>query len=436
METAGLEPLLELLRIPSVSADPAHAGDVGRALEWVAAYVEGCGGSAAITGGLVVGEVRASKGGDAPTVLVYGHIDVQPPAPLELWETPPFEPTVHDGWLYCRGVADDKAQLWLLLDAVRELAAAGTLPVNVRVLCDAEEEIGGTGAADWVRRDAQRADACVIFDTAMLQGDLPAFYLGTRGTAYFHLTVETNRRDVHSGVFGGAGLNAMHALVTALEAVLPRDGSLPAVLHEGTIAPDEVEIASWTSLPTGAAALADQGVLPADPRAAADFYRRTWAETTLDVNGIEGGSPHLMKTIVPARAEANLSMRLAYGQSVAQVGASLERLLLDAAPAGARLSLDLLAECEASLTTADSPAITLAQTAFEQVVGTRPVLVRSGGSLPIAPALEARGIPFVLTGFDVPDGNVHAPNERFRVDYLELGRRAARHVLSAYAGLA
>ncbi len=438
MGATDLDPLLELLRIPSVSADPAHAADLARALQWVAGFVEHSGGSAEIvegtSGRIVVGELSASANAAvAPTVLLYGHVDVQPAAPLELWESPPFEPTIRDGWLYCRGVADDKGQVWILLDAVRELAGAGALPVNVRVLVDAEEESGGTSAPDWIAADERGADACVIFDTSMLTDELPAFNLGTRGTAYFHVTVETGRRDVHSGVFGGAGLNAMHALVAALAAVMP---PLPAPLREGTLPPSDAELASWSDLPNGNAVLADQGVVPADDRTAADFYRRTWAETSLDVNGIEGGSPRLMKTIVPARAEANLSLRLAYGQSVVRVAESLEALLAAAVPAGATLAVELTASCEASLTAADAPAITLAQDAFERVVGSRPVLVRSGGSLPVAPALEDRGIPALITGFDVPGGNIHAPNERFRVENLELGRRAARELLMAYAGLA
>jgi acetylornithine deacetylase/succinyl-diaminopimelate desuccinylase-like protein len=437
MTTTDLEPLLELLRIPSVSADPAHAGDLELALGWVAAFLERAGGRAEIVDGssgrMVVGDVPASSGAAAaPTVLLYGHVDVQPPEPVELWESPPFEPTIREGWMYCRGVADDKGQVWILLDAVRELAAAGALPVNVRVLCDAEEEIGGTSAPDWIAGQ-EGVDACVIFDTSMLAGDVPAFNLGTRGTAYFHVTVETGRRDVHSGVFGGAGLNAMHVLVAALATVAP---PLPAALREGTLPPGAAEVESWSALRSGALVLADEGVLPADARAAADFYRRTWAETSLDVNGIAGGSPQLMKTILPARAEANLSMRLAYGQAVAHVTETLERLLTESLPAGATLTLELMASCEASLTRADTPAITLAQDAFERALGTRPVLVRSGGSLPVAPALEARGIPALITGFDVPGGNIHSPNERFRIDHLELGRRAARELLTAYAGLA
>jgi acetylornithine deacetylase/succinyl-diaminopimelate desuccinylase-like protein len=432
--------LLELLRIPSVSADPAHAADVQAALDWVAAFVTRAGGEARIVDGtsgqLVVGTIEASHDPEqAPTILCYGHVDVQPPAPLELWDSPPFEPTVRDGWLYCRGVADDKGQLWLLLEGARTLAAEGALPVNVRMLCDAEEEVGGGSAAAWVAGDERGADACVAFDTAMLAGGLPAFYLGTRGTAYFHLRVRTSRRDIHSGVYGGAGLNALHALTLALAAVVAREGRLPEPLRVGTIPPSELELASWAALPRGHDVLADQGVVPADEQAEGRFYARTWAEPSLDVHGLEGGSPQLMKTIVPARAEANLSLRLAHGQTVASIAPVLERLLREAAPAGAAVELELLSACDPSLVPPDAAAVTLAADAFERTLGVRPVLVRSGGSLPVAPALAARGIPAVITGFDVPDGNVHAPNERFRLDHLELGVATARELLRSYAGL-
>jgi acetylornithine deacetylase/succinyl-diaminopimelate desuccinylase-like protein len=440
VEPARLDPLLELLRIPSVSADPSHAADVRAALDWVAAFLRSAGGEAhlvpGVTGPVVVGELRASRDAThAPTVLCYGHVDVQPPAPLELWDSPPFEPTARDGWLYCRGIADDKGQFWLLLEASRSLALEGALAVNVRFLCDAEEEVGGRSAPEWVRQDDRGADACVIFDTAMLGGGLPAFNVGTRGTAYFHLTVRTGRRDVHSGVFGGAGLNALHALVIALGAVVPRDGRLPEPLRHGCIPPSAGEVAAWGGLEPGLDVLADQGVVPADERAGTDFYLRTWAEPSLDVNGLEGGSPHQQKTVLPARADANLAMRLAHGQTVAAIAPALERLLTEAAPTGAVVELELLSSCEPSLVPPDSTAVTLGLDAFERALGVRPVLVRTGGSLPLAPALAARRIPAVITGFDVPDGNIHAPNERFRLDHLDLGLAAARELLTAYAGL-
>ncbi|HUQ21909.1 MAG TPA: M20/M25/M40 family metallo-hydrolase [Gaiellaceae bacterium] len=432
--------LLELLRIPSVSADPAHKGDVANAVQWVADFVAAAGGTGEVLAGtdgpLLVADVPASHdAATAPTVLLYGHVDVQPPAPLDLWETPPFEPTVRGGWLYCRGVADDKGQLWILLEAVRTLAAESALPVNVCIVCDADEEIGGRSAADWLATVDTPADAAVIFDTSMLAPGIPAFNLGARGTAYFHLTVRTGSRDVHSGVFGGAALNATHALVEMLAATVPTNGVLPAELRAGTLSPPAAELAAWRDLPPGQQVLDAQGAVPMDARAAEDFYTRTWGATSLDVNGIEAGSPHLMKTIVVSEAHANVSMRLAPGQKVADVTAALERLRRDAAPDGATVQLDLLSACEPAIVPPDLPAITLALEAFEKTLGVRPVLVRTGGSLPLMPALIARGVPCVLTGFDVPDGNIPAPNERLLVEHLTLGTQTARAVLSAYAGL-
>src|SRR5918999_6288430 len=216
-----LEELYELLRIPSVSADPAHTEDVRHAGEWVRDFVRAAGGDAELQEGdrhpLVIGEIRASQDGEtAPTVLVYGHFDVQPPAPLEQWESPPFEPTVRDGWLFARGVADDKGQLYLLLKSAAELAAAGELPVNVRVASDGEEESGGHSIIDFLEGDERGADVCVIFDGHMLKPGVPIFELATRGIAYFHVRVRTGEKDLHSGVFGGAALNAMHALMQIL----------------------------------------------------------------------------------------------------------------------------------------------------------------------------------------------------------------------------
>lgn len=435
-----LSALLELLSIPSISADPTRGREVRAALDWVVSFIRDAGGDselfAGTSGELVVGEIRASSDHDrAPTVLIYGHVDVQPPDPLELWDSPPFEPTFRGGWLYCRGVADDKGQFWLLLEAARRLAAERALPVNVRILCDAEEEIGGLSAAHWVEQDPHSADACVIYDTAMLGRRMPVFNLACRGTAYFHLVVRTGRRDAHSGVFGGAGLNALHAMAITLQAALPRNGRLPDDLRAGTLPVDSAEIASWADLPPGEGVLDAEGVVPADDEAAREFYVRTWAEPSLDVHGIEGGSAHLMKTIVPVQAEANLSIRLAAGQTVAGVSAALERLLQGAAPSGASVQLELLAGSEAAHVPPDSRTIQLGIGAFERAVGVAPRLVRTGGSLPLAPALSRRGIPAVITGFDLPEGNIHAPNERLLLENVELGLAASRELFLAYEGL-
>ena len=251
-----VDELSELLRIPSVSADSAHADDVRRAGEWLREYVRRGGGEAELVETdaqpLLVGEIRASKDAEsAPTVLCYGHFDVQPPAPLDLWDSEPFEPTVNDGWLVARGVADDKGQLFALLKAAVDLAAEGALPVNVRIACDGEEEIGGHSIVDFVERDERGADACIIFDGGMERRGEPLFFSGTRGLVAFDVYVRTGERDLHSGMYGNAALNAIHALVQALGGVLPRNGRLPEPLRAGIVPPTDEEREGWSRLPSG-----------------------------------------------------------------------------------------------------------------------------------------------------------------------------------------
>ena len=435
-----LEELFELLRIPSVSADPAHSEDVRRAGEWVCDFVRAAGGEAELletgTHPLAIGEIRASRDGDdAPTVLVYGHFDVQPPAPLEEWETPPFEPTVRDGWLFARGIADDKGQLYLLLKAAALLAAEGGLPVNLRIACDGEEESGGHSIVDFLDADERSADACVIFDGHMLRPGVPIFEIATRGICYLHVRVRTGERDLHSGLFGGAALNAMHTLMQMLEAVAPRDGRLPESLRSGIVMPSDEEIASWRELEPGAEVLAAQGARPADPDAAEDLYLRTWTEPAVDVHGITGGEALLQKTVIPVVAEANVSIRLVPGQDEDAIAAELERLLREAAPDGAEVDIECQAKSPAALVRPDEPAIQLGMDAFERVIGARPLLLRVGGSLPVMAALEQKGVPTILTGFDLPEGNIHSPNERFRLEHIPLGVEAALELYRELAKL-
>ncbi len=440
IDPAWLAELSEFLRIPSVSADAAHVGDVRRAGEWVCDFVRAGGGECELVdrGGrpLAVGEIRASRAAEtAATVLVYGHFDVQPPAPLDEWESPPFEPTIRDEWLYARGVADDKGQLYLLLKAATLLAAEEALPVNVRIACDGEEEVGGHTIVDWIGEDKRAADACVIFDAHMPRRGQPAFYIATRGLCYFHVSVRTGGRDLHSGTFGGAALNAMHALMQTLSGLAPRNGRLPEPLRKGLVPPTEQELADWASQEPGAEALAGQAARPADPRAAEEFYLRTWGEPSVDVHGLEGGSPQLQKTVIPVVGEANVSIRLAPGQHPDVIGPEAERLMREAAPEGAEVEVELWSSSPPGLIPPDSAAIRLGQDAFERALGARPVLLRSGGSLPIVPALVDRGVPAIVTGFDLPDGNLHSPNERLLVEHVPLGVAAARELLTSLAGL-
>jgi acetylornithine deacetylase/succinyl-diaminopimelate desuccinylase-like protein len=435
---AWFDELSELIAIPSVSADSARAGDVKRAADWLAGFIRGAGGSAEVretsTHPLILGDLHASNG-LAPTVLVYGHVDVQPPDPLELWESEPFALEERDGWLYGRGVVDDKGQLYMLARAAADLAAAGELQVNVRFACDAEEETGGHQIVDFLAVDERGADAALIFDSGMTTRGVPEFAVAVRGLVYFHLTVRTGDRDLHSGVFGSAALNATHALMKILSSVQGQDGRLPEPLRAGIVPPTDEELAAWAELVPGEQMLAEAGAQPVDPRATEEFYLRTTAEPSLEVNGILGGSPTLQKTVLPVQAEANISIRLAPGQDVEQIGRALEQLLRDAAPEGAELDVQRLSSAPAALVPPDTPAIQLAQDAFEQTMGRRPLLVRSGGTLPIVPALVDKGIPTIVTGFATPESSIHSPNERLLAEYMPLGIETAKELYRRLAAL-
>jgi acetylornithine deacetylase/succinyl-diaminopimelate desuccinylase-like protein len=428
--------LAEFVAIPSVSADSAHAADIERAAGWVAERIRGAGGSADLVpwnGGrpLVIGEVAASeKPESAPTILCYAHFDVQPPDPLDLWESPPFELTHRDGRLYARGVADDKGNMFLLVEAARQLAEEGALPVNVRFAFDGEEEIGGNSIVEWLEQDEGRADAALILDGAMVRRGEPIFYVGVRGMLYFHVRVRTGTTDMHSGMFGAAALNATHALMAALAKVAPgRDGYLPAALRAGATPPSEEELAAWAQLPPGSEQLSHYGATPIASGAGDDFYLRTFADTALDVNGIASGSPDLVKTVLPVEARANVSIRLAPGQDNDEIRGAFERLLREGLPAGAELEITVKNSARPALTPTDAPAIRLAGDAFERVVGARPLLVRTGGTLPIYAGLVARGLPTLATGFGIEsECNVHAPNENVPEDALDVGVATMREV--------
>jgi acetylornithine deacetylase/succinyl-diaminopimelate desuccinylase-like protein len=430
--------LSELLAIPSVSADPERKPDVARAAEWLAGFIRAAGGSAEVvatdTQPLILGDLAASNG-SAATVLVYGHVDVQPPDPLELWESDPFTLEQRGEWLYGRGVVDDKGQLYMLAKAAAELAAAGELPVNVRFACDSEEETGGHQIVDFLATDDRGADAALIFDSGMTTRGVPEFAVATRGLVYFHLTVRSGERDLHSGLFGGAALNATHALLQTLSGVRQVDGRLPEALRAGIAPPTEEERAAWAELVSGEQMLAEAAAAPTDPAAAEEFYLRTTAEPALDVNGVAGGSPILQKTVLPVSAEANLSIRLAPGQDVEEIAAAVERLLRESAPEGAEVELQRLSSAAPGLVPPDAPAVQLAQDAFEQTMGRRPLLVRSGGTLPIVPALVDKGIPTIVTGFATPESSIHSPNERLLAEYLPLGIETAKELYRRMAAL-
>jgi acetylornithine deacetylase/succinyl-diaminopimelate desuccinylase-like protein len=412
-----------------------------RAAALVAEEVRRAGGEARVVATprhpLVLGEVPASDGdAGAPRVVVYGHYDVQPPGPAELWTSPAFEPVVRDGNLYARGASDDKGNLFMLLAAVQRLAAAGELPVRVGIVVEGEEESGGTSALEHFSADAEPALATLIFDSPMIGPGRPVVCTGVRGMLYRRVRVTTAAGDAHSGLYGGAALNAAHALMRILAAVVPREGRLPEPLYAGVAPAGTSEVEAWAALPPGERALAEAGLRPADPGAADGFYMRTLASPSVDVHGLSSGEEWAVKTIVPAAAAATLSMRLAGGQDADAVGRALDDMLRAAAPEGADVEIEDLGRALPAVLDPHHPVLAAAADGMEAATGWRPASVRLGGTLPVVAVLAAKGIPTILTGFGLPDDAIHAPDEHLRVEHLEVGTRAGMEILRALGRLA
>jgi acetylornithine deacetylase/succinyl-diaminopimelate desuccinylase-like protein len=436
MTTPLLDELTDWLRIPSISTGEGDPAALERAGAWVVERVREAGGDAGLvrigTGNpLAVGELPSNRP-DAPTVLIYGHYDVQSIGDPAAWTSAPFAPETRDGRIYARGAADDKGNFLPLLHAACALARAGELPVHVRVLVEGEEEAGGESVAQWVRADARGADAAIVFDSGMVDEDTPAITVGLRGLAMANLVVRTGRRDLHSGLYGGSVLNALNVLNGALATVLPGpDGRLREELRAGIVPPAEAELASWQRLPAGDSVIADVGGRPIHPGAGAEFYERNGADAALGINAVHGGEP---RTVVPCEARATVGIRLAPRQDPQEIAATLERLLREALPEGAELEAAFHFAAPA-LFDVDLPAMRLAAEALERACGTPPAFVRSGGSIPVVAEFAARGIPTVVSGFGLPDDDIHAPNESYRLRSLELGEAAARELLLSFAAL-
>ncbi|MEA2486374.1 MAG: hypothetical protein QOF16_28 [Actinomycetota bacterium] len=433
-----LDELVEWLSIPSISSGGGDPEDLLRAAQWAEARIRRAGGDAEVqtAGGnpLVVGELRC-KDPDAPTVLIYGHYDVQSPDPLDAWTTPPFEPTTRDGRLYARGAADDKGNFYPLLYVACELAAAGELPVNVRILIEGEEEVGGTSAADWVESDPRGAACAIVFDSDMLDEHTPAITLGARGMVAARIDVRTAPRDLHSGMYGGSVYNAVHVLHGMLAAVLPGpDGRLRDELRAGIQDPTPEELVAWKELPQGDDVIAEVGAKPLTDHSGAEYYPRNWGDSSIDVTGFGGGDAVQLRTIVPAFAQAKVAMRLAPGQDSAEMARVLEGLLRDAAPEAADIDLSF-GYADAAVFDPRDPALVIAKEALEAACGTAPALVRTGGSLPVLAAFARQGIPTIFSGFALAQDAFHAPDESYRLESLRLGEASARELYARLSSL-
>jgi acetylornithine deacetylase/succinyl-diaminopimelate desuccinylase-like protein len=426
-----LQQLYELLRIESVSSDGAHPRELRAAADWVADLIGGATVTEEHGNPLVDGVIPASFGG-APTVIAYGHYDVQAPGPAELWDSPPFEPEVRDGWLFGRGVTDDKGNFYAVLRAALDLAAAGELGVNVRVLADGEEEIGGHSVIHHLATVEGEFAAALIFDGGMVDAQRPAITTGLRGLAGAQLRLTTGRRELHSGIYSGAAANAVHALYAVLAALL----DLPEGFHAGIAPVSDQERSAWTTLPPGAEVLADAGAVPADAGAGAAFYDRTWALPAFTVHSIEAGDARLHKTSIQQEAIASASLRLAPGQDAEAMSALMERTLRAACPDHCTLEIEMWPPAQPAWIDPDQPVLQAAFDAIERATGARPLATRSGGTIPVAAALVARGIPTILSGFGTDDDNIHSPNERMELRRLEWAIASAREIFIALSRLA
>ncbi len=427
-----LDELLEFLAIPSVSTDPAYRSEVERAAGWLAGRLEAAGFSAELvpTPGhpIVYAERRVDPA--APTALVYGHYDVQPPDPLELWETPPFEPTVRDRRVYARGASDDKGQVMIHLAAVEDLGEG--LPVNLKFVIEGEEEVGSVHLFDFVREQRARlaADAVVVSDTAMFAKGLPTLTYGLRGLAYLEVFVEGAASDLHSGVHGGAAPNAALAAARLAAALKTEEGWVRIPGFYDRVRPLEpAERAEWQRLPFDEEAY--RRMLGAERLEGEPGYgvlERRWARPTLDVNGfVSGWTGPGSKTVIPARASFKFSMRLVPDQDPDEIAALAEAYLQRAAPEGYRVRVEVHQGARPVLVPRDAPPVRAAARALKAAFGRDPVFVREGGSIPIVTAFaEELGAPVVLMGFGLPDDNLHAPNEKFDLDNFEKGIEAAK----------
>src|SRR4051794_26571263 len=347
------------LRIPSISTGGGDPADLARAADWVVDRLRAAGGEAepvVLDGGnpLAVGELRAASGAGAPTVLIYGHYDVQSVGTPDAWRPPPFEPTVRDGRLYARGASDDKGNFLPLLHVACELASAGELPLNVRVVVEGEEEAGGESVIEWIRSDRRGADAAIVFDSDMADESSPAITVGLRGIVQAKIAVRVGERDLHSGLYGGSVLNALHVLHAMLAEVAPGpDGRVREELRAGIEEPAQLERDSWARMRPGDEVLAEVGARPVHPGAGAEYYERNGADASLELNMIAGGEP---RTVVPSTARAVISLRLAPRQRSDEVQQVLERLLREGVPDGAEVSFDWHV-AEPSLFSVDEPAI-------------------------------------------------------------------------------
>jgi acetylornithine deacetylase/succinyl-diaminopimelate desuccinylase-like protein len=438
-----LSELKDFIRIPSISTLPDHAGDVRSAAEFVAESLRRAGMEnveiiPTERHPLVYADWLHAPG--KPTVLCYGHYDVQPADPLELWVTPPFEPTERDGNLYARGAVDDKGQMYMHVKAIEALRAAhGSLPLNVKFIVEGEEEVGGASIAKYVAEHPEklRADAALVSDTAMYAEGMPTLCIGLRGLVYMEVEASGPARDLHSGLYGGAAPNAVYGLVELLAKAKDECGALRITgIYDDVDEPAPAEQESWKRLPFSERDFLENEVgatqLTGEPERT--VLERVWSRPTFEVHGIAGGFTGAgAKTVIPAKATAKVSIRLVPRQDPDKVVTAFRDWVRSNTPRGIQTEVRVLSASPGLVVNPDHPAIDIAAKAFGSVFGKETVFIRSGGSIPIVGDFAKHlGIPTILMGFGLPDDGLHSPNEKYKIENYYLGIMTVARFFEAY----
>ena len=439
-----LDELKQYLAIPSISALPQHTGDVKRCAEWTADAMRRIGlehVSLVETAGNPVAYGDWVHAPDAPTMLLYGHYDVQPVDPLNLWESPPFEATIRDGEIYARGAADDKGQVFMHFKAIEaHMTQRGRLPINVKVIIEGEEEVGSVNLDRFVEseRDRLKADVVVISDSAMFDRGVPSICYSLRGLVYCQIDVRGTSSDLHSGVFGGAVANPNMVLAQMLAQMKDRGGRVKVPGFYDAVRPlEDAERHAWKELPFNERQYRKQlGAPKLFGEAGYSTLERVWARPTLEVNGLLGGfTGEGAKTVIPARAMAKVSMRLVPDQNPDVIAKLFEDYVRKIAPKTVEVTLTRMHGGHPWITGYDNPYIQAASRAIEQGFGKPPVFCREGGSIPVVFTFQRLlGVPSVLFGVGLPDENAHAPNERLDLGNFHNGIIASAILYDELAG--
>ena len=439
-----LDELLNFLRIPSVSTLPEHKGDVARAAQFVADQLKAAGMEnveviPSSKHPLVYADWLHAPG--KPTVLCYGHYDVQPPDPLELWQSPPFEPDIRNGNIYARGACDDKGQMYMHVKAAETLRAThdGQLPLNLKFLIEGEEEVGGDSIGTYVpsHKDKLKADVALVSDTELFADGIPTLCIGLRGLIYLEIEATGPARDLHSGMYGGAAPNAVYGLIELLAKAKDADGhiQIPGI-YDDVVPPDRAEIESWQKLPFDEKEFLREEVgstvLTGEPEQS--VLSRIWARPTFEVHGIAGGFTGAgAKTVIPAKATAKVSLRLVPKQNPDRVLSAVKKWVEEHTPKGIKTEVRVLSAGPAVSVNPHQPAIDVAAKAFSAKLGKPAVFIRSGGSIPIVGEFATYlGIPTILMGFGLPDDGLHSPNEKYRISNYYQGIETIAEFLEQY----